>query len=258
MLRIVVRGDPQAVIRRILRRRRTVHRLEIAFLVQLGLALLVHFVPDVRVGLFGILDCRINHLDPVFILPPLDILKLVLRQRQVEHAHGGVVVDLQVVERGFAARCRILVVRLVDLADRLQACFLRDRPVEVVFAAVDRHVTASVDPEDTDLRRQLCVIQVHGVRQGAGIRGLAEDRDKDGIQHQDQDDPGGHHAALVLPETVHGVPEIPDRFGLQFFVVRPAFHGHEAKLVLWHLKGGVHLLAHTFLLPILILGSMNP
>ena len=257
---IVVRGNPQAVVGCILRGGGPVDALEVSLLVQLGLALLVHFVPDIGVGLLGVLDGRINHLNPVLILPFLDIFKLIPGQGQVQHAHGCIVVDPEIVECGFSAGRRVLVIGAVGCPDCFQAGFLRDRLIVMVFPAVYRHVAASVDAQERNLRGQLCVIQVHGIRQGPRIGRFAEDRDQDGIQHQKKDNPGSRHGSLVLPEPVHGVPEIANRFGFQFFVMCPAFHGYKTEFILRYLEGGGihHLLTHTFLLPILILGSMNP
>ena len=219
LLGIVVRRDAQAVIAGVLGRGRAVDRHEFAVLVQLRNALFVGLIPDVGVGLLGVRDGGIDDLNAMLVLPRLKILVFCGRQRQIEHAYLVVVVQLDVVEARFLAGGRILVILAIDLDDRVKAGLLAHRLVVQIDGGIDRELRCAVYAQPLDLGRQLGIMQIHRVGQRARIGRLAENRDENRIQHQNQYDNGRHDRAFVAAEANPHVLEIADRLRVKFLIV---------------------------------------
>ena len=258
--RVVIRGDAQGMVGGIRGGGGLVDGLEVAFVVQGRHALAVGLIPDVGIALPGIGNGGIDHLDARLVLPGLDGLKLVGGQGQVRHAHAVVVVHLQVVEGGLAAGGGIGIRGPVYLQHGVQPGLLGQGAHGVVVRLVDGNIAGAVHAQPAHalhLGGQLGVHQVGGIGKGAGIGGLAEDRHKDGVEHQEQDDIGRHHGALVFAKADHGVLKIAHRLGFQLFVMEPALVPHKGELGRGNLRKVFHL-THHFLLPILILGSIRP
>lgn len=106
------------------------------------------------------------------------------------------------------------------------------------------------------LGQKLGVAEVGGVSQRLGIGSLTENRNKDRVQHQHNDDDGCYNGRLVLAEAVEGVTEIADLLGFKLLIMQLGIDTDKLKLLSGNF--GNIIIFHHFLLPILILGSMIP
>ena len=260
MLGVVVRSDAQGMVAGIRGGGGPVNGLEISVLIQGGHTLAVGFIPDVGVALLGVGDGGVDHLDARFVLPGLNGLVLGGSQGQIRHAHAVVVVHRHVVVGGFPAGGGVGVVGLMHLQHVIQPRLLGQCAHGVVIRLIDGNLAGAVHAQPAQalhLRGELGIHQVGGVGKGAGIGGLAENRHENGVEHQEQDDIGRHHGALVFAKADHGVLKIAHGLGFQLFVVEPALVPHKGKFGRGNLRKVFHL-THHFLLPILILGSIKP
>ena len=259
LFRVAVRGDAQAVIALVASSGRAVRRHQLPLLVQLGRALAVRLIPDVRVRLFGVLDGGIDDLELVLVLPGLQRFVFAGREGHVHHAHGGVVVHPQIVIGGLLAAGGVCPAGGVGLHDGVYAGLFLNRLQGGIAGGVHGLVAAAVLAEKPEghLRRELGVGEIQRIREPAGIGVFEEKGHEQRVEHDQQDDEGRDHGAFIPRETIHGVGKVSVRLGLRRFVVVQLAPGDVDELFRRDSRNFVAVLCH-FLLPILIRGSMRP
>ena len=173
-------------------------------------ALLRHLIPDVGIRLLCVGDRRENHLHLMLVLPRLNVFILRGRQRQVHHAHVLININLDVIIVDLAVALGVNMGVVDDLRNRRMTGFLRGRfHLDVVgFVDLADLCAAHSEPfQPFDLRRQLDILQIGRVAQGAAVVRFAQPRHQQRIQQQNHDNARSDDGAFVAAEAVQRIAE---------------------------------------------------